>query len=59
MGLMNIIDMKNIYIFLGIWIVTFSSHVSDAGEMTITFPSKDGIDITADLYLAHDEKNGA
>lgn len=49
--------MKNIYIFLGIWIVIFWSHVSDASEMTITFPSKDGLDITANLYITHDEKN--
>lgn len=49
--------MKNISLILGILIAIFSGHVSGAGKATITFPSKDGLVITADTYLIHEDKN--
>lgn len=48
--------MKNMYKYLGIWIIVFSSYASNAAQTTIAFPSQDGIEITADTYIAHSDK---
>ncbi len=49
--------MKITSLFLGIFIAIFSGHVSGVDKATITFPSKDGLEITADTYLIHEDKS--
>ncbi len=54
---MKIIDMNITSLFLGILITIFSGHVSGVDKATITFPSKDGLEITADTYLIHKDRS--
>ena len=49
--------MKNIYLLLGICIAVFSSHAFSADNVTVYFPSEDGIEITADTYIEYEDKN--
>lgn len=43
-------------VFLTIFLVSLSNFFADTQEAkTITFPSKDGLTITADLYILHDK----
>lgn len=53
--------MKKIYlpfsVLFSIWAAIFSYQVSSAENTSITFPSMDGLEITADTYIAHEDKN--
>ena len=57
MHVMKIIDMQKLYFLLGLYIALFSSHVYGGGKANISFPSKDGIEITADTYFIHESEN--
>jgi len=48
--------MKNIYLLFGIWVTAYSIQVSSTIITSITFPSMDGLAITADTYIAHEDK---
>lgn len=50
-------NMKNVYLLLIIWTAIFSFQVNAAGHETITFPSTDELEITADTYIVHDDKS--
>jgi dienelactone hydrolase len=47
-------NMKKIYLLFSIWLVIFPFQVNGNENTTNTFPSLDGVEITADIYTAHD-----
>jgi len=49
--------MKNIYLLFGFWATVYSIQVSSTVTTSITFPSMDGLVITADAYIAHEDKS--
>ena len=55
--MMRNIDMKIIYFLVCIWAAIYSHQVSSAENTSITFPSMDGLEITADTYIAHEDKS--
>jgi dienelactone hydrolase len=56
---MKIIDMKKTYllfsVLISLWLTIFSYQISGAENTTITFPSMDGLEITADTYITNDQ----
>ena len=55
--MMRKIDMKEIYLLFSMWAIIYPYQVSSAENTSITFPSMDGLEITADTYIAHEEKS--
>ncbi len=49
--------MNNRYFVLGVFIAIFSNLAFAEGKETITFPAKDGIEITADEYIKYEGKS--
>ena len=49
--------MKTIYLLAGICLTIFSGQLSSANKVSISFPSKDGVEITADIYIEYKDKN--
>jgi len=53
--------MKKFYLLFSVlfslWAVIFSYQASSAENTSITFPSMDGLEITADTYIAHEDKS--
>jgi len=58
---MKKIDMKKIYLLFSVlfslWAAIFSYQVSGAEISTVTFPSMDGLEVTAHTYITHDDKS--
>jgi dienelactone hydrolase len=50
-------DMKKIYFLFIICAAIFTQQVNAIEYTTITFPSMDGLEVTADTYIAHDDKS--
>lgn len=48
--------MKKIYLLFSIWLVILPFQVNGDEITTITFPSLDGVEITADTFIEHDKK---
>lgn len=54
---MKIFDMKYKLLFIVILMTGLPVHVSSTTKTTITFPSLDGIEISADIYLRDEDKS--